>query len=152
MKKLLTLILVSIMSIYATGCNTVRDFIDNDPIIAKSAIQYGTLAYIEDDEDNYDKVVEYTGTLKEYLGKDKYATLDFVIAKVKSDIAESDLKPSEKLVVLNIVDAVETYAKQKLEEQDLDLSDYKATASTVIGWIEEAAELSQSGVTASQIG
>lgn len=151
MKKLLTLLLIGLFSFQFMGCNTVKEYIDNESIVAKSAVQYGTLKYIERDDDNYDEVVKYTSKLKTYVEGGEYQALDVLFVKIKEDITQSDLDASEKLIALNIVDATKEYTTAKLEAKGLSLEEYKATALTLIEWIEEAAELSQMGVTSSQI-
>lgn len=151
--KYIKTIILAVCVFFMGACSTVQDIIYNEPIVAKSAIQYGTLKYIDGDDQKDDQVIEYATDLKEQIETDEYETLDIVISKIKQDIAQSDsIEAPEKLIALNIVDAVKEYAVKKLNEQDLSLDEYKATATVVIDWIIEAAELSQIGVTSDQIG
>lgn len=132
-----------------TGCASTgaedSGIIDRHPLAAKAVIQIATVRYIDGDTTRAAKVAEYVDYVS-YITSGQAYTLDAVVGAVKNEIDWTRLKPTETILVLNLIDGVSAYVAQQLDG-DTTLIDASAllTVNQALAWIKEAASLTAYG-------
>jgi hypothetical protein len=153
MRELLYILLIVPM-LFLAGCETIRsitdratEVIESNPLIAKTAIQYGTLRFIDGDQEKTEAVVSFVNSSREFLDLSSTSRVDDVANFMKGQINWEDLSVANASLINTLFDTVQTYINRKVEGEDLS-PEALVTIHEVLNWIEEATMLSVMGVRA----
>lgn len=114
MKKILAVLSIAFMTVFASGCTTLSNVADNDLVV-----QYSTAKVIQesdsiDSQDVIDAVTKARGVLD--------ADADVTIAELKLRVADKigweTIDPVDRMLILAVVNEVESNLKERV---DLDL-------------------------------
>ena len=122
------------------GCASTGGGI-NDPTaeaVAKIAIQYGTMKYINEDVDRAAKVVAFVDAAL-LVAESEPATIDELGVKILALIPTDDLEPEDRLLIANLAELVVTELKRRVTtDPSIPLADVRQ----VLEWVKQAAILS----------
>ena len=153
MRELLYILLITPM-LFLAGCETIRNVVDStteivekNPLIAKTAIQYGTLKYIDGDPEKSIAVLQFVSGSREFLDSSATTRVDEISNNLKEQIDWSKLSPANARIINTLFDTVQKYVTRQVEGENLS-AESLVTLNSVLSWIEDAALLAQLGVKA----
>lgn len=153
MRELLYILLIAPM-LFLAGCETIRsitdgatDVIESNPLIVKTAIQYGTLRFIDGDPEKSEAVISFVNSSREFLDLSSTSRVDDIANFMKDQIEWSKLSASNARLINTLFDTVQSYVNRKVEGEDLS-AEALVTIREVLNWIEDATLLSIMGVRA----
>ena len=155
MKKQIALLLLLTASLFTfTACETIRSIadrgtqiIESNPLIAKTAVQYGTLRFIDGSEARQDAVLKFIEDSRGFINATAVSRVDELANRLKENVNWESLSIANTQIINTLFDTVESYVKKRVEGEDLS-PDSILTIQSVLTWIEEAAALSKMGVYA----
>ena len=129
----------------------VNDKIIDNSLIAKSAIQYATLKYIDGNNERAEEILVVTGDVRKAFNESEFeVTVNQLVLSVRASINYSKLSPSEVVAVNTILTMARAQIDKDIREGKLD-PDALTAPPLVIDWIEEAAMLRILGNSYEQI-
>jgi len=154
MKKILILLIASLfgtVSMLTTGCETLNNIVEDDTVVAKGAVQYATLKFIDKDSV---KAAETKARVKEIredldtLGE--YSTIKNITDLANATIPWDSMSPEDVIGVNTLLALIEAQIDYDISTGVLD-SDQLTNVYTILLWVEAAADLYISGVSQEEI-
>jgi hypothetical protein len=140
-KTVLLAITLAIATALVGGCATL----DAKRAGARTAIEAGTLQYIDGDRERAQRVYDVTTGLLEQLDTDSdrpvRQALDEIEQRARDRIQWSQLTDAEALVVHRVIDAARAEIEHRIQQGTMDES-RRVAISTVLRWIRDIAQLS----------
>ena len=140
--------------VFLTGCETIRsatdrvtEVVEKNPLIAKTAVQYGVLRFIDGDPDRAEAVNAFLDTSRSFLDSDTVTRVSDLSDSLKERIDWSSLSTANALLLNTLFDTVQRYITLQVEGEDLS-PEAVVTIHAVFLWVEDAAALSRLGVYA----
>lgn len=139
------LFVVSGCQIIRTITDTATTIITENTLIAKTAVQYGTLKFIDGDIEKSESVIQFVNSSRNFLDLNSTSRVDEIANFMKDQIKWDDLSTANARLINTLFDTVQKYINRKVEDEDLS-ADALLTIYQVLDWIEEATALSKMGV------
>lgn len=151
--KIKILLLTSLLFV-VSGCQVIRTIADTattviteNTLIAKTAVQYGTLKFIDGDIEKSESVIQFVNSSRNFLDLNSTSRVDEIANFMKDQIKWDDLSTANARLINTLFDTVQKYINRKVEDEDLS-ADALLTIYQVLDWVEEATALSKMGVRA----
>jgi hypothetical protein len=148
------ILLLSSLLFVVSGCQIIRTITDTattiiteNTLIAKTAVQYGTLKFIDGDIEKSESVIQFVNSSRNFLDLNSTSRVDEIANFMKDQIKWDDLSTANARLINTLFDTVQKYINRKVEDEDLS-ADALLTIYQVLDWIEEATALSKMGVRA----
>ncbi len=149
MKKLLIILIFPLLFV---GCETIRSIVDSttevieaNPLIAKTAIQYGVLKFVDGDAEKQEAVINFLSTSREFIDSTSVVRVDSIANTLKDQIKWEDLSTANARLINTLFDTVQRYVTREVDGENLS-SESIVVVHRIFDWIEEAVSLSKLGV------
>lgn len=142
---IVALILLSFVTLLG-GCGTIEE---GDPA-AKTAIQFATLKFIDEDSERANEVIRTVQRVQGLVDEQTTTSLDNLAEQARAEIDWSELDTAEQLLVNNLIDVIKAKLEEEVGERNLDPNDV-VVIRNVLDWVTEAAVMA-GGTTNAFIG
>lgn len=138
------------LSVNFVGCAGYQfgDVTEHNPVIVKTSVQLGVVEFLKYNSKNTDRLIEIATQVKSDVETGKYVTVTAAKQAVLEMIDMNNMVPAEKVLVMNLVDALEVEANRfialNIGTDATDAIINQKTRSTlliVLQWIIDSANL-----------
>lgn len=136
MRKFLFLMFALVALGSLSACGTVDRVADSDG--GELVFQYATAKVIRETDVTADAVLSFADRVRPLLDTEVH-TVDAVMEAVRAEIEWENLLPEDRILVNYIFNAAEDRLKDRAGSSPDEI---RTSATTIIGWIEQAAILS----------
>jgi hypothetical protein len=140
MKNKIIALTVGLALALSVGCQSTGnpDSSARNELLAQAAVVYATAKVIENNPAYGPRIAQIAGEVRAVAKGEGFATVDLLLAFVRSKIDPTKLSPADTALVNLLLDAVRIELVARLGALELP-SDKMLVAEKVAGWIENAA-------------
>lgn len=133
----LKLILASLFAVFLTGCAALQFLADDENRLIWEAT---TVQVIHEGYVDADKLIGYVDKARPYIAESPDVRVSQLGDFLREELAASSLEPGIKIILNRIIERAESRLEDRLNEGVLDANE-RVQLTTVLDWIEEAAQL-----------